>query len=424
MRVESINKKKYILVIVDVYSRFIWVKFLASKDGAPDFIIKHLKMIQVRLNTPIRNIRIDNGTEFLNQTLRSYYESVGISHETSVARSSQQNGVVKRRNHTLVEAARTKLIYAKAPLFLWVEAVATACYNQNRSIIRHRHGKTPYELLHDRKFDLSYLHVFGALCYPNNDSEDLGKLQAKADIFPVTDASRAVDLANSHVSTSINQDAPSTNKVMLIKLKWIYKVRTDEFRGVLKNKARLVAQGFRQEEGIDFEEYFTPVSRIEAIRIFVVNIANMNMMIFQMDVKMAFLNGELQEEVQWIQHSLHRKQETAYYCDSVNTPMVEKSKLDEDLKGKPVDATLYRGMIGSFMYLTSSRPDLIYAVYLCARYQAKPTKKRLNTVKRLFRYLKGTINMGLWYSKDTNMSLTAYADADHAGCQDTRRSTL
>ncbi|GJY04388.1 hypothetical protein Tco_0370328 [Tanacetum coccineum] len=105
------------------------------------------------------------------------------------------------------------------------------------------------------------------------------------------------------------------------------------------------------------------------------------------------------------------------------TPDVEKSKLDEDLQGKPVDATLYHGMIGSLMYLTSSRPDLIYAVCLCARYQAKPTKKHLNAVKRIFRYLKGTINMGLWYSKDTGMSLTAYADADHAGCQDTRRST-
>ncbi|GJZ97812.1 retrovirus-related pol polyprotein from transposon TNT 1-94 [Tanacetum coccineum] len=85
MRVASINEKKYILVIVDDYSRFTWVNFLASKDEAPDFIIKFLKMIQVRLNTPVMNIRIDNGTEFVNQTLRSYYESVGISHETSVA---------------------------------------------------------------------------------------------------------------------------------------------------------------------------------------------------------------------------------------------------------------------------------------------------------------------------------------------------
>ncbi|GKB12112.1 retrovirus-related pol polyprotein from transposon TNT 1-94 [Tanacetum coccineum] len=182
MHVQSVNGKKYILVIVDDYSRFTWVKFLASKDEAPDFIIKFLKMIQVRLNATVRNIHTDNGTEFVNQTLRDYYESIGISHETSVARTPQQKRVVERRNRTLVEAARTMLIYAKAPLFLWAEAVATACYTQNRSIVRLRHGKTPYELLHDKKPDLSYLHVFGALCYPTNDSENLGKLQAKADI--------------------------------------------------------------------------------------------------------------------------------------------------------------------------------------------------------------------------------------------------
>ncbi|GKA25643.1 retrovirus-related pol polyprotein from transposon TNT 1-94 [Tanacetum coccineum] len=156
MRVESINGKKYILVIVDEYSRFTWVKFLRSKDEAPKFIIKFLKTIQVRLNAFVRNIRTDNGTEFVNQTLRIYYEDFG--------------------------AGRTMLIYAKAPLFLWTEAVATACYTQNRSLIRLCHVKTPYELLHDKKPDLSYLYVFGALCYPTNDSEDLGKLKAKANV--------------------------------------------------------------------------------------------------------------------------------------------------------------------------------------------------------------------------------------------------
>ncbi|GJT14336.1 retrovirus-related pol polyprotein from transposon TNT 1-94 [Tanacetum coccineum] len=111
-----------------------------------------------------------------------YYEKVGISHETPVARSPQKNSVVERRNRMLIEAARALLIYAKAPLFLWAEVVATACYTQNRSVIRLRHGKTPYELLHDKLPDLSFFHVFGALCYPTNDSENLGKLQPKADI--------------------------------------------------------------------------------------------------------------------------------------------------------------------------------------------------------------------------------------------------
>ncbi|GKC07046.1 retrovirus-related pol polyprotein from transposon TNT 1-94 [Tanacetum coccineum] len=182
MRVASVNGKKYILVIVDDYSRFTWVKCLRSKDEALDFIIKFLKMIQVWLKVPIRRIRTNNGTEFVNQTLREYYEKVGIFHETSGARSPQQNGFIKRCNRTLIEAARTMLIYAKALLFLWEEAVATACYTQNRSIIRLCHEKTPYELLHDKLPDLSFFHVFGALCYPTNDSENLGKLQPKADI--------------------------------------------------------------------------------------------------------------------------------------------------------------------------------------------------------------------------------------------------
>ncbi|GJT40972.1 retrovirus-related pol polyprotein from transposon TNT 1-94, partial [Tanacetum coccineum] len=625
MRVATINRKRYILVIVDDYSRFTWVRFLRTKDEAPDAIIKCIKNIQVCLNATVRNVRTDNG--IVNQTLREFYENVGISHQTFVARTPQQNGIVKRLNRTLIEAARTMLIFSKAPLFLWAEAINTACYTQNRSIIRRRYNKTSYELMHDKKLDLSFFHVFGSLYYPTNDNDDLGKLDAKADFgifvgyapakkafriynkrtqkiietihvtfdeltamaseqfssgpghqFQEVVASRAVDLADSPMLTSIDQDAPlsstpstqeqeqspnnsqvfeespktpifhddllnespheestsqgsSSNvrqthtlfehigkwtknhpianmisdpsrsvstrkqlqtdamwcffyafltsvepnnfkqamtepswidamqeeihefqrlevwelvpcpdKVLLIKLKWIYKVKTDEFGGVLKNKARLVAQGFRQEERIDFKESFAPFARIESIRIFVADAAHKNMMIYQMDVETAFLNGKLKEEVYVSQPEgfvdqdnpshVYKLKKALYYlkqaphaCDSVDTPMVEKSKLDEDLQGTPIDDTLYRGMIGSLMYLTSSRPYLIYAVCLCARYQAKPTEKHLNAVKWIFRYLKGTINMGLWYSKDTGMSMIAYADADHARCEDTRRST-
>ncbi|GKG06916.1 retrovirus-related pol polyprotein from transposon TNT 1-94, partial [Tanacetum coccineum] len=118
MRVESINGKKYILVIVEDYSRFTWVKFLRSKDDAPDAIIKCIKNIQVRLNATVRNVRTDNGTEFVNQTLRDFYENVGISHQTFVALTPQQNNIFKIRNRTLVEVARTMLIFSKAPPFL------------------------------------------------------------------------------------------------------------------------------------------------------------------------------------------------------------------------------------------------------------------------------------------------------------------
>ncbi|GJY35453.1 retrovirus-related pol polyprotein from transposon TNT 1-94 [Tanacetum coccineum] len=371
MRVASINGKRYILVIVDDYSRFTWVRFLRLKDKAPEAIIKCIKNIQVRLNATISNVRTDNGTEFVNQTLREFYENVGISHQTSVARTPQQNNVVERRNQTLVEAARTMLIFSKAPLLLWAEAINTAYYTQNRSLIRLRYNKTPYELMQDKKPDLSFFYVFGALCYPTNDNDDLGKLDAKADIGPglhsmtpatsssglvpnpvsqqpcilpkrdgwdrlfqpmfdeyftppsivvslvqEATASRAVVLADSLVSTSIDQDAPSTTNVigdpsrfvstrkqLQTDAMWCYfdafltSVEPKNFKQAMTEPSWIDAT---QEEIHKFERLqvweLVPFARIEAIRIFVANSAHKNMTIYQMDVKTAFLNGELKEE--------------------------------------------------------------------------------------------------------------------------------
>ncbi|GJR18175.1 retrovirus-related pol polyprotein from transposon TNT 1-94 [Tanacetum coccineum] len=476
MRVASVNGKKYILVIVDDYSRFTWVKCL----------------------------RTDNGTEFVNQTLREYYKKVGISLETSIARSPQQNGVLERCNRTLIKVAHTMLIYAKAPLFLRAKAVATACYTQNRSITRLRHGKTPYELLHDKLPDLSFFHVFGALCYPTNDSENLRKLQPKADIdatspsnsqttpktqspiisndveeenhdldvahmnndpffgilipendseasssldviptivhtaapnsFHVTKWTKDQPLDNiigeleelclpqtptsheqalfcyydaflSSVEPKTYKDAltqtcwieamheelneferlevwklvPRPNKVMVITLKGIYKVKLDELGGILKNKARLVARGYRQEEGINFEESFAPVARLDAIR-------NFSRICCSREYD-RLPNGR---------HSARRS-----LCQPT-----------ERITREAVDPHNYRGMVSTLMYLTTSRPDLTFVVCMCAQYQAKPIEKHLHAVKRIFKYLRGTVNMGLWYPKDSSIALTRYADAD------------
>nr|GEY80356.1 hypothetical protein [Tanacetum cinerariifolium] len=770
---ESVNGKKYILLIIDDYSRFTRIKFLRSKDEAPDFIIKFLKMIQVRLKVLVRRIRTDNGTEFVNQTLREYYE------------------------------------------------------------------ETPYELLHNKLPDLSFLHVFGALCYPTNDNENLGKLQPEADIgifigyaptkkafriynrrpalnemTPATISSGLVQKSSSSTpyvpplrndwdllfqpmfdellnplrvdpqapevvaliaeviplvqaestgspsSTIVDQDAPSpsksqttpetqsavipqdveednidmevahmgngpllgvpipevtsaqssstvyphtivqpdhqipqhiskwtkdhpldniisqlsrpvstrlqlyeqalfcyydtfltsvepkTYKEALTQSCWIKAMqeKLNEFERI-ENKARLVAQGYRQEVGINFEESFAPVARLKAIRIFLAYAAHKNMVVYQMDVKTtfinamqeelnefellevwelvprldkvmtrsysdffayaahknmvvyqmdvktAFLNGNLREKVYVSQpdglvdqdnpNHVYKLKKALYglkqaprawydmlssflisqdffkgsvdptlfirrndndlllskytleslkkygfeSCDPVDTPMVEKSKLDEDKEGKVVDASHYHGMIGTLLYLTASRPDLQFVICMCARYQARsiekhdssivlsafadadhagcqdtcrrlqisqspkgiflnqstyaleslknmvwkpvtqrqskyaleslkkygfkscdpvdtsmvekskldedkkgkyqarPTEKHVHAVKRIFRYLCGTIHRGLWYPKDSSVALTAFANADHVGFQDTRRST-
>nr|GEW78369.1 hypothetical protein [Tanacetum cinerariifolium] len=347
MRVKSVNGKKYILVIIDDYSRFTCIKCLRSKDEAPDFIIKFLKMIQVRLKVPVR------------------------------------------------------------------QAVASACYIQNRSTVRLHHGKKPYELLHNKLPDLSFLYVFGALCYPTNDSKNLGKLQPKADIgifigyaptkkafqiynrrtrrivetihvdfdeltvmaseqsssgptlhemtpatiTPIADAipPEQAESTGSPSSTIVDHDVPSPSKSQttaetqshgipqdveedihdievahmgndslfvstrlqlyeqalfcyydafltsvkpkrykdaLIQSCWIEAMQEElnEFKR-LKNKARLVARGYRQGEGINFDESFAPVARLEAIRIFLAYAAHKNMVVYQMDVKTAILNA-------------------------------------------------------------------------------------------------------------------------------------
>nr|GEY12719.1 hypothetical protein [Tanacetum cinerariifolium] len=240
----------------------------------------------------------------------------------------------------------------------------------------------------------------------------------------------------------------------------------------LKKKAWLVARGYCQEEGIDFKESFTSVARLEAIRIFLAYATYMNMVVYQMDVKTVFLNSNLREEVYVSQpdgfvdldnpnhvYKLKKalygmKQAPRVWYDKLSsflisqdfskgsvdptmfirrdnndlllvqiTPIEIKDKLDLDQNRTPVDATKYHIMIGALMYLTSSRLDIVHATCLCARYQAKPTEKHLKEVKRIFCYLRGTINTGLWYTKDSGFELIGFSDADYAGCKDTFKST-
>nr|GFA93281.1 integrase, catalytic region, zinc finger, CCHC-type, peptidase aspartic, catalytic [Tanacetum cinerariifolium] len=190
MHVESINGKKYILIIVDHYSRFTWVKCLRSKDEALDFIIQFLEMIQVRLKVSVCRIQTDNGTEFVNQTLREYYEEVGISHETSVACSPQQNSVVERRNRMLIEAARTMLIYAQALLFLWAEASnSRPTLNEmtlatiSSGLVQKHSSLTPYIPPSRNDWDLMFQPMFDELLNPPPSVDP----QAPEVIAPIAD---------------------------------------------------------------------------------------------------------------------------------------------------------------------------------------------------------------------------------------------
>ncbi|GJX02040.1 retrovirus-related pol polyprotein from transposon TNT 1-94 [Tanacetum coccineum] len=320
----------------------------------------------------------------------------------------------------------------------------------------------------------------------------------------------------------------------IIALRWLWKNECDAENIVVQNKTRLVSKGYKQEEGIDFEESFAPVARLKVVRMCIAYAAHKNITIFQMDVKTAFLNGPLKEEVyvsqpkgfidpEFLDHVYRLKKALyglkqaprAWYdklssiidptlftrchredillvqvydddiifgstnpdfskrfpnlmknnfemsmmgelkfflrlqvhqspcgifisqsqyaiellkkhgldeCVSMSTPKVTE-RLDVDLHGTPTDQMTYRRMIGGLMYLTASRPDIAFATFVCARYQARPTVKHLKEVKRIFWYLRQSYNMGLWYPKDLGFKLIAYSDVDHAGCKDDCKST-
>ncbi|GJW00054.1 retrovirus-related pol polyprotein from transposon TNT 1-94 [Tanacetum coccineum] len=181
-----LSKKDVVILVyqnenVDDYSRYTWTLFLRSKDETPEVLKDFLTMIQRNLQAPVISVRTDRGTEFLNKTLNAFFKEEGIEHQTSTPRTPEQNGVVERRNRTLVEAARTMLSASKLPLFFWAEAIATACYTQNRSIIIPTHEKTAYHIINDRKPSIKHLHIFGCTCYVTRDGENLDKMKEKGD---------------------------------------------------------------------------------------------------------------------------------------------------------------------------------------------------------------------------------------------------
>ncbi|KAD4584957.1 hypothetical protein E3N88_22558 [Mikania micrantha] len=708
VKVMSMAKKKYCLVIVDDYSKFVWTFFLHSKEEC---------------------VTSDNGTEFRNHILDEFYLSKGIKRQYSIPRTPEQNGVVERKNRTLIEAARTMLADSGLPLTFWAEAVNTACYVQNRVLVNQRWLKTPYEVLHTLTPLISFFRAFGCPCYILNTKDPLKKFDSKVDagyfvgysstckayrVFncrtkiveetlhvkfnespkdPINtkpyNASTAA-MGNSQGSTDDDDDddvsthlfsfsdslprsakpdappapvvPPNTNadeilesstsfeipaelfpgssstsaatgppantctdlipyqelkdhplsqvlgdisagvstrsqlsnfclyalfisqqepknyhtalrdngwvEAMQLELlqfkkqqvrelvplpqgkcaigtKWVFRNKTDENGQIIKNKARLVVQGFSQEEGIDYDETFAPVVRLEAIRLFLAYAALHKLKVFQMDVKSTFLYGKIKEEVyvcqppgfednkhpDWVykldkalyglkqaprawydtlstfllqnnftrgsidktlfikkvgQHKLlvqiyvddiifassdpklcadftelitkhfemsamgelqfflglqikqspdgifiHQSKYTKELlkkfdlqnCKQCSNPMSSTTQLDADLKGKSVDETLYRCMIGSLMYLTASRPDIMFATCVCARFQAAPKESHLIAVKRIFRYLQGTQSLGIWYSTGHSCKLVAFSDSDYAGCKLTRKST-
>ncbi|KAH9778649.1 hypothetical protein KPL71_007414 [Citrus sinensis] len=640
-RYASLSGKFYAFIIVDDYSRYTWVLFLANKDDAIDAFRIFCKKVQNEKGYSITCIRSDHGGEFENHAFENFCNDFGIEHQFSSPRTPQQNGVVERKNRSIQEMARTMLNENSLPNYFWVEAVNTACYVLNRVLIRPNLNKTPYELWKYRKPNIGYFKVFGYKCFVLNTKDNLGKFDPKSDVgifLGYSNSSKAYKVYNKrtlvveesmHVtfdetnpsftekvvvddnaeeeqqegtSNDNQEDAPhgiqeehheetnveqneGTSQTLPNEWRYVsshpkdvilgYPSRGVTTRSSLRNTcehAAFISQiepksladaendeswiMAMQEELNQFErnnvwelvpnlEHQSIIARLESIRMLLAYACHKDFILYQMDVKSAFLNGYIMKEVYvkqppgfenekfpdhvyklskalyglkqtpraWYDRlknflldndfSMGKADTTLFvkhknqdilivqiYVDDIifgstnellckdfsscmsqefemsmmgelkyflglqikqnkegifinqakyvrdllkrfgydngtakSTPMSTTIKLDKDEKGKEVDIKTYRGMIGSLLYLTASRPDIMFSVCLCARFQSCPKESHMLAVKRIFRYLIGTINLSLWYPRGTHIDLTCYSDADFTGYKVDRKST-
>ncbi|GJW45686.1 putative ribonuclease H-like domain-containing protein [Tanacetum coccineum] len=559
------------------YSRFTWVFFLTTKDETSEILKNFIKEIENLVDKKVKIIRSDNGTEFKNKVMDDFCKEKGIKREYSVARTPQQNSVAERRNRTLIGYAS----YFDSPSKNVGNGEPKSATDDQKQVEDGTHNesdekynpevntgrfklntidpasssidslKDMFKLGASHTLETTHVEFFSDEDEPE---VDLGNITNSYTIEPtsiakaLSDSSWVEAMQEELLQFKLQQvwklvDLPNGKRA--IGTKWVFKNKKDERGIVIRNKERLVAQGHRQEEGIDYEEVFAPVARIEAIRLFLAYASFMGFLVYQMDVKSAFLYETIEEEVYVTQppgfkdpdhpnkvykvvkalYGLHqaprawyetlanyllgngfkrgkidqtlfiKKQKgdillvqvyvddiifgstnkelcTAFeklmkdkfqmssmgeltfflglqvtqkedgifisqdkyvaeilkkfnYTDvkSASTPVDLEKPLVKDGDADDVDVHLYRSMIGSLMYLTTSRPDIMFAVCACARFQVTPKTSHLLAIKRIFRYLKGKPTLGLWYSRDSPFELVAYTDSDYAGATQDRKST-
>nr|GEY77990.1 uncharacterized mitochondrial protein AtMg00810-like [Tanacetum cinerariifolium] len=485
MRIASINGKQYVLVIVDNYSRYTWVHFLRSKDKAPEVIIKVYNRRTKKIMETM-NVSFD---ELLAMAFEQSSSKLGLNSMTSGHITTVRTVLPAQEPQVRQSSTASTTIADIAPIPTNSSSLATNILITSQDVDE----LNPNAMIDDNMFVNPFANPStSAIAASSSQNVDPSNMHTFYRPYPhefqwtkdhpleqvIGEPSRPVVTRNQLRSNgdmcmytlTVSTLEPKTVKEAMTDPAWIDSM---------------------QEELLQFKRLNLWV--MEAIRIFLAYAAHKLFMVFQMDVKTAFLHGSLKEDVYVSQpkgfidadHPSHvyklkkalyglKQAPRAWYnelskfllqnhffkgtidptlfirrfqddilvvqvyvddiifgsthprmesCDPVGTPMEIKDKLDLDQNGNPIDATKYRSMIGALMYLTSSRPDIVHATCLCTRYQAKPTEKHLKEVKRIFFYLRGTVNTGLWYTKDSGFELTGFSDADYAGCKDTFKSS-
>ncbi|GJW87893.1 retrovirus-related pol polyprotein from transposon TNT 1-94 [Tanacetum coccineum] len=595
--VRSYGGNRYALVIVDDYSRYTWTRFLKDKTKAFDQFEIFSRKNQNQLGCSIVSIRTDHCREFDNEVqFGEFFNTNDITHNFSAPRTPQSNGVVERKNRTLQEMSRTMLNEQSLPQKFWCNAVDTSTYILNRILIRAILGKMPYEILRGRKPTIDYFRVFGRKCFILNTKDYLTKLDPNSyeESLNVTfdetpppfkttplvdddlDEEEAIrEIKKKNLENIVEDETLEIDEIVNIKESMNHPLENvigNLNQRTLRSQAQNQSNFFcfistiepkNVNEALGDESWIVAMqeelnqfiandvweivpqprnmiiigTKLESIRILLAYAYALDFKLFQMDVKSAFINGFINEEVYMAQplgyidfekpdhayklkkalyglkqapkawydrlkaflikheykmgmvyNTLFSKKKSSnliivqIYVDDIifgltcqdmcdefakimhdkfemsmmvelnfflglqikqmedgiffnqskyikemlkkfsledskpmKTPMSSDTKLTKDEECESVDSTKYRGMIGSLLYLTASRPDIMFSVCLCARFQEAPKTSHLEAVKRIFRYIKFTTHLGLWYPKGTGIETVVYADFDHAG---------
>ncbi|RVX02654.1 Retrovirus-related Pol polyprotein from transposon TNT 1-94 [Vitis vinifera] len=452
----QLKGSKYYIAFIDDFTRFCWIYFLTYKSEVADVFLRYKAMVENQSEYIIKVIRSDNGTEYTSEKFNEFCEDADIDHQLTAPYTPQQNGVVERKNRTIMEMTRCLLHEKELPKSFWAEAANTAVFLLNKLPTKALQKQTSFEAWFGYKPMLMNLKTFGCLCFsyvPQNQQyidEDVDELPVKGfralfDIYQrcnivVLEPAGFVEAAENKrwrvaMQEELNMidknntwelvDRPSHKKP--IGVKWVYRTKLNSDGSINKHKARLVVKGYAQMFGVDFSETFAPVARLDTIRMLLALAAQRKWKIYQLDVKSAFLNGYLEEEIfveqpedlgemsYFLGMEVHQKQNEIFICQqkyakeilkkfkmeeckSTSTPMNQKEKFCKEDGAEKVDEGLYRSMIGCLMYLTATRPDIMHAVSLLSRYMHCASEIHFQAAKRVIRYVKGTVDYGIKFS--------------------------
>ena len=396
-----------------------------------------------------------------------------ILHNFSTPRTPQQNWVVERKNRSLEELARTMLNESSLPKYFWADAVSTSCYVMNKVLIRPIMKKTPYELFNGRKPNINHLRVFGCSCFVlKNGKENLGKFDEKADLgifigYSLT--SHAYRIYNKRLMTveesvhvvfdevdrrniQIPKTSAEEDEQSISLEKWDISAEKQPIDSQ-KQPIEIMQQSelpneWRIPRDLSVENIIGQIKEGVSTRSSISNFCRHTSFVSQIEPKSIdealkdekWVEAMHEELNQFARNEVKQTKDEIFLCQSkyckeilkkfemesykeANTPMPSSCYMDANAVGKGVDQTKYRELIGSLLCLTASRPDIMFGVCLCARYQANPKESHFKAAKRILKYLKGTSTVGLWYPSHSPIHLIGYSDSDFAGCKLDRKST-